>query len=245
METTHSPPRFTNTTSGSISRVCSRLYCRPGRGSSVRMNSSAACASSEVTWAAFDRSFRSRFCSRCRWLSTISAATSIARRRSSSRASASAAETPVRIPIRLTSVLARINLGKFLLLRGDLDHQAFAQIARPHPGRIQMLHQVDAPPDQFNGFGDQRVCTVPVDVPVCICGFVLVRNLAEARAPALPRWRPGTRPRPDCRPRTPRRQAAPAPGSELPVATPGDRTESSAGRGKFSNEGFSLSSYSG
>ena len=36
-----------------------------------------------------------------------------------------------------------VELGKLLLLRGNLDHQALAQIARAHAGRIEMLHQVD------------------------------------------------------------------------------------------------------
>ena len=62
-------------------------------------------------------------------------------------------ETAVRILVRLFHMLTRVDLRKFLLLGADLDHQALAQVPRANPGRVQMLHQVDAPPDQF-----QRPC---------------------------------------------------------------------------------------
>ena len=48
------------------------------------------------------------------------------------------------LSIGLVRLLSRIKLGKLLLLGRDLDQQAFAQIPRPHAGRVKMLHQVDA-----------------------------------------------------------------------------------------------------
>jgi hypothetical protein len=130
------------TTSGSISRVCSRLYRRPGRGSRVRMNSTPACASSGVTCTARARSFTSRFCSRGRCLSTISAATSMragARQLRAQPRRGSCRADPASVP----RPPAAVKLAKLLLLRRNLDQQALAQIARAYARRVEMLHQVD------------------------------------------------------------------------------------------------------
>ncbi len=43
------------------------------------------------------------------------------------------------------------DLGKLALLGGNLDHQALAQVARCHAGRIEMLDQFDGAADQLDG----------------------------------------------------------------------------------------------
>ncbi len=45
--------------------------------------------------------------------------------------------------------MPRIDMGEFLTLRGDLDQQALAKVMGTHAGGIEVLHQVEAPPDQF------------------------------------------------------------------------------------------------
>jgi hypothetical protein len=54
----------------------------------------------------------------------------------------------MRVPSRPSSDSsgpASVQMVKLLLLRRDLDQQALAQIARAHSGRVKMLHQVDGP----------------------------------------------------------------------------------------------------
>ena len=72
------------------------------------------------------------------------------RRRSSMRASASARK------LRWTSSSdlsgrprAGKQLGKLVLLGGNLYQQALAQVAGAHAGRVKMLYQVDAAAQQF------------------------------------------------------------------------------------------------
>jgi hypothetical protein len=47
--------------------------------------------------------------------------------------------------------MGRVDLAKLMLLRHDLDHQAFAQIPRSDPRRIQMLDQIDSTAYQVEG----------------------------------------------------------------------------------------------
>ena len=135
MLTTHSPPRFTNTTSGSISRVCSRLYRRPGRGSSVRINSTAACASSA-------RDLRSaRQVLHVALLQQRQVLVHNQRRHfhrppplfKLRLGLGPEAAVRMRIRLRPRPAAAPYNWLKLLLLRRNLDQQALAQIARPTP----------------------------------------------------------------------------------------------------------------
>ena len=40
-------------------------------------------------------------------------------------------------------------MGKLMLLGGNLNQQALAQIARAHAGRVKLLHQFDAAAQQL------------------------------------------------------------------------------------------------
>src|SRR5579863_3801181 len=60
-------------------------------------------------------------------------------------------ETAMRIFFRFGGMLPRIQLRKLLLLGGDLYKKAFPEITRAYSGRIKVLDQIDATPDQFQG----------------------------------------------------------------------------------------------
>jgi hypothetical protein len=180
--------------------------------------------------------------------STISAATSMLRRRSRSCASASARK------LRCGSVLVRlarpasVQLVKLLLLGRDLQSAGTRADRAPPLRRGQ-----DAAPGRWRAAPGRAplygLPAWPFSPPLSAFPFPwpfsgFSRDTGETPRPALLRSPPDSRPRPDCRSRTPRLVQL-APGSELPAATPGDRTRVVGWERKFSNEGFSLSSYSG
>ena len=82
--------------------------------------------------------------------------------------------------------LPAIDLAEFMLLGRDLDEQALAQIPGPHTRGVKMLHQVDAAAQQLG-------CGCLFRLP--LLSLHALGNLPEV----LPRWRPGIRPRSDCR----------------------------------------------
>ena len=85
----------------------------------------------------------SRFCTRCRWRSTISAAISMLAPALLELGLGFGAETAIGVFFFLDFGAAPgIDLRELVLLSGDLDHQALAQIPRRHAGRVKVLHQL-------------------------------------------------------------------------------------------------------
>ena len=123
------------------------------------MNSTAACASSGVTWrrapglsrraSATDANDGPQSAPR---LPCAAAApqSSLRPRRGSCRCGS----------VRLSCRRFAVQMAKLLLLRRDLDQQAFAQVARAHAGRIEMLHQLDGAAHQL-----ERAASSDVAVP--------------------------------------------------------------------------------
>ena len=58
----------------------------------------------------------------------------------------------MRILFRLSRPFG-IQMAELVLLGGNLDQQALAQIAGAHAGRVEMLHQVDAAAHQLERRG--------------------------------------------------------------------------------------------
>ena len=68
-------------------------------------------------------------------------------------------------------------MAELVLLRRDLDQQALAQIARPHSGRVEMLHQVDAAPQS----GSSAARLIPRSGPMATSGCSRQEHCAEGR----------------------------------------------------------------
>ncbi len=76
-------------------------------------------------------------------------------------------EAAMRIVLVQIRLAFGVKMAEFLLLRGDLDQQALAQVARPDAGGIKMLHQVNGSAHQLERLVRRVLCT-PVPVPVAI-----------------------------------------------------------------------------